>query len=73
MHSGHIFKMQRKIPCENKQRQKKAFDKRNRVVDLRPLTTGEHVWVKGVNRRGTVKTHKYADSATFVRGEDATR
>ena len=62
----------RKTQCESKQRQKKAFDKRHRVVDLRPLKPGEHVWVKDMNRRGTVKT-QYAGAATIVRGEDATR
>ena len=51
------FRDARKAQCENKQRQKKAFDKRHRVVDLRPLKPGEHVWVKDMNRRGTVKTH----------------
>ena len=40
------FQDARKAQCENKQRQKKAFHKRHRVVDLRPLKPGEHVWVK---------------------------
>ena len=48
------FQDARKAQCENKQRHKKAFDKRHRVVDLRPLKPGEHVWVKDMNRRGTV-------------------
>ena len=44
------FQDARKAQCDNKQRQKKAFDKRHRVVDLRPLKPGEHVWVKDMNR-----------------------
>ena len=36
------FQDARKAQCEHKQRQKKAFDKRHRVVDLRPLKPGEH-------------------------------
>ena len=52
--------------CKNKQRQKKAFDKRHRVVDLRPLKPGEHVWVKDMNRRGTVKTHMPAPPRSYV-------
>ena len=51
------FQDARKAQCENKQRQKKAFDKRHRVVDLRPLKPDEHVWVKDMHRRGTVKMH----------------
>ena len=31
------FQDARKAQCENKHRQKKEFDKRRRVVDLRPL------------------------------------
>ena len=56
----------RKTQCESKQRQKKAFDKRHRVVDLRPLKPGEHVWVKDMNRRGTVKTHMPAPPRSYV-------
>ena len=44
------FQDARKAQCENKQRHKNAFDKRHRVVYLRPLTPGEHVWVKDMNR-----------------------
>ena len=50
------FQDARKAQCDNKQRQKKAFDKRHRVVDLRPLKPGEHVWVKvdvGINSNRT--------------------
>ena len=40
------FQNARKAQCENKQRQKKAFNKRHLVIDLRPLKpVGEHVWV----------------------------
>ena len=53
----------RKTQCESKQRQKKEFDKCHRVVDLRP---GEHVWVKDMNRRGTVKTHMPAPPRSYV-------
>ena len=53
----------RKAQCENKQRQKKAFDKRHRVVDLKP---GEHVWAKDMNRRATVKTHMPAPPRSYV-------
>ena len=60
------FQDARKAQCENKQRQKKAFDKRHRVVDLRPLKPGEHVWVKDMNRRGTVKTHMPAPPRSYV-------
>ena len=56
----------RKAQCENKQRQQKAFDKRHRVVDLRPLKPGEHVWVKDMNRRGTVKTHVQVPPRSYV-------
>ena len=48
------------------QRQKKAFDKRHTVVDLRPLKPGEHVWVKDMNRRGTVKTHMKVPPRSYV-------
>ena len=51
---------------ENKQRQKKAFDKRHRVVDLRPLKPGENVWVKDMNCRGTVKTHMTVPPRSYV-------
>ena len=64
------FQDARKAQCENKQRQKKAFHKRHRVVDLRPLKPG--VWVKDMNRHGTASTHNYADTATIVRANDAT-
>ena len=60
------FQDARKAQCENKQRQKKEFDKRHRVVDLRPLKPGEHVWVKDVNRRGTVKTHMTVPPRSYV-------
>ena len=73
------FQDARKAQCENKQRKKKAFNKRHRVVDLRPLKPGEHVWVKDMNRRGTVKTHTTVPPRSYVvktqlvivRGEDA--
>ena len=52
--------------CEHKQRQKKAFDKRHRVVDLRPLKPGEQVWVIYMNRRGTVKTHVTVPPRSYV-------
>ena len=40
------FQNARKAQCKNKQRQKKAFNKRHLVIDLRPLKpVGEHVWV----------------------------
>ena len=60
------FQEARKAQCENKQRQKKAFDKRHRVVDLRPLKLGEHVWVKDMNNRGTVKTRMPAPPRSYV-------
>ena len=60
------FQEARKAQCESKQRQKKAFDKRHRVVDLRPLKPGEHVWVKDMNRRGTVKTHMTVPPRSYV-------
>ncbi len=56
----------RKAQCEKKTRQKKAFDKRHRVVDVRPLKPGEHVWVKDMNRRGTVKTHMTVPPRSYV-------
>ena len=60
------FQDARKALCENKQRQKKAFDKRHRVVDLRPLKPGERVWVKDMNRRGTVKTYMTVPPRSYV-------
>ena len=60
------FEDARKTQCENKQLQKKAFDKRHRVVDLRPLKPDEHVWVTYMNRRGTVKTHMQVPSRSYV-------
>ena len=60
------FQDARKAQCENKQRQKRAFDKRLRVVDLIPLKPGEHVWVKDINRRGTVKTHMQTPPRSYV-------
>ena len=50
------FQDARKAQRENKQHQKKACDKRRRVVDLRPLKPGEHVWAKYMNRRTRVIT-----------------
>ena len=60
------FQDAKKEHCENKQRQKKAFDKRHRVVDLRPLKPGEHVWVKDMHHRGTVKTHVQVRRRSYV-------
>ena len=60
------FQDARKAQRDNKQRQKKAFDKRHRVVDLRPLKPGEHVWIKDMNRRGTVKTRMPAPPRSYV-------
>ena len=60
------FQDARKAQCDNKQRQKKVFDHRHRVVDLRPLKPGEHVWVKDMNRRGTVKTYMQKPPRSYV-------
>ena len=60
------FQDARKAQCEHKRRQKKAFDKRPRVVDLRPLKPVEHVWVRDMNRRGTVKTHMTVPPRSYV-------
>ena len=51
------FKYARKTQCENMQRQKKAFDKCHRVVDMRPLKPGEHV-MQVPSRSYLVKTQQ---------------
>ena len=60
------FQDTRNAQCENMQRQKKACDKRRRMVDLRLLKPGEHIWVKYINRRGSVKTRMQAPPRSYV-------
>ena len=36
------------------------------MVELRPLKPGEQVWMKDVNRRGTVKTHLQVPPRSYV-------